>query len=266
MLVPREVRVVPILLYSRGAHQIAAFHAVMELRAGEHILRADFADLHSGSIARSVGGANRIRIETGAVADLPRMRSAIAEIQCETLVGVAWNDPGRNSQSSPFVVQLDHVGKYSSVFSTPRTHSIRQTEALGSFWTDESGIVPRKLCQGLWQLLQPTVIGKAAVEKSRIGLKRNLQGVLRLRLGVSDFGLGGFRCRVSGFREGCAGAAAHIHIGEWFELHGLRLEGRSPDDPVMQRRAPKRLKIAGDLLGLPVVAHNIISCNSGSAE
>src|SRR5215813_14304825 len=38
MLALREVRVLPILLQSRSAHQIAAFHAVMELRAGEHVL------------------------------------------------------------------------------------------------------------------------------------------------------------------------------------------------------------------------------------
>src|SRR4029453_12242893 len=67
MLAPREVRVLPILLQSRSAHQIAAFHAVMELRAGEHILRAEFTNLHSGSKAGGVCSPNGICIEAGAV-------------------------------------------------------------------------------------------------------------------------------------------------------------------------------------------------------
>src|SRR5262245_68995 len=97
----------------------------MELRAGEHILCAEFTNLESGPIIRRVCSPNGIRIEAGAVADLPRMRPAIAEMQCDTLVRMAWYDPGRNTQSSPFVAELDHVGKYSSVFSTPGAHSIR---------------------------------------------------------------------------------------------------------------------------------------------
>src|SRR5262245_24633242 len=146
----------------------------MELRAGEHILRADFTNLYSGSIAGGVCSPNGVSIEAGAVTDLPRMRPAIAEMQCHALVRVAWHYPGWNSQGSSFVAELDDVGKDSSVFSASGAHSIRQTEALGSFWTDEGGIVPGKLSQGLRQLLQPTVVGKAAVEKSRVGLERNL--------------------------------------------------------------------------------------------
>src|SRR4030095_2495434 len=85
MLAPREVRVLPILLQSRSAHQIAAFHAVMELRAGDHILRAESTNLHSGSKAGGGCSPNGICIEAGAVTDLPRMRPAIAEMQCDAL-------------------------------------------------------------------------------------------------------------------------------------------------------------------------------------
>src|SRR5262249_29190288 len=237
----------------------------MELCAGEHILCADFTDLHSGSKAGGVCSPNGIGIEAGAVTDLPCMRPAIAEMQCHALVCMAWHDPRRNSQGSPFVAKLDHVGKYSSVFSASRAHSIGQTEALGGFWTHESGIVPGKLDQGLRQLLQPTVVGKAAVEKSRVGLERNLQRASAPRPCVLSFGSRGFRCRVSGFRKGRAGAA-HVRIAKWFELQGLRLEGRSRNDPVMQCRAPERLKITGDLLGPPVATHSIVSCDSGSAQ
>src|SRR5215510_9828775 len=121
----------------------------MELCAGKHILRADFTNLYSGSIAGGGCSPNGIGIEAGAVTDLPRMRAAIAEMQCHALVCMAWHDPRRNSQGSSFVAKLDHVGKYSSVFSASRAHSIRQTEALGGFWTDKGGIVPGKLGQGL---------------------------------------------------------------------------------------------------------------------
>src|SRR5262249_39572303 len=97
----------------------------MELRTGEHILRADFADLYSGSIARGVCSPNGIGVEAGAVADLPCMGPAIAEMQRDALVRVAWHDPGRNSQGSPFVAELDDVGKNSSVFSASGANSVR---------------------------------------------------------------------------------------------------------------------------------------------
>src|SRR5262249_15792208 len=173
---------------------------MMELRAGEHILRAHLTDLHSPPIVRGICSPNGKCVEAGAVTDLPCMRPAIAEMQRDALVRVPWHDPGRNSQGSPFVAELDDVGKNSSVFSTSGADSIRQTEALGSFWTDESGIVPGKLGQGLRQFLQPTVVGKAAVEKSRVRLKSNFQEVPSLRLCVTGLGLDGFRGRVSGFR------------------------------------------------------------------
>src|SRR4029453_10089120 len=99
----------------------------MELRAGEHILRAEFTNLHFGPKGRGVCSPNEVSIEAGAVTDLPRMRSAIAEMQCDALVRVAWHDPGRNSQGSSFVAELDHVGKYSSVFSTPGPPPIKKT-------------------------------------------------------------------------------------------------------------------------------------------
>src|SRR5262245_29890415 len=102
----------------------------MELRAGEHILRADFTDLSSGSIAVVVCSPKRVSIEAGAVTDLPRMPPAIAEMQCHALVRMAWHYPGWNSQGSSFVAELDDVGKNSSVFSASRAHSIRQTKAL----------------------------------------------------------------------------------------------------------------------------------------
>src|SRR5215470_6143382 len=189
----------------------------MELRAGEHILRADFADLYSGSIAGGVCSPNGICIEAGAITDLARMRPAIAEMQCHALVCMAWHDPGRNSQGSSFIAKLDHVGKYSSVFSTSGADPIGQTEALGSFRADEGGIVPGELRQGLRQLLQPTVVGKAAVEKRRVGPERNLQRASGLRLCVLGFGSRGFRCRVSGFRDGCQtaqpiGASCRFHF------------------------------------------------------
>ena len=74
-----EVRVLPVLLNGRGANQIAAFHAVMKLRAGKRILGADFTDLHSGPIAGRICGSNRIGIEAGAVSDFPRTRAAVTQ-------------------------------------------------------------------------------------------------------------------------------------------------------------------------------------------
>ena len=171
MLALGEVGILAILLQSRGAHQIAPLHAVMELRAGQRILRAEFSDLRAGPIAGSTGGANPIGIEAGAVPDLSRAGAAVAEMQGDALVGMARNDPGRSSQASPFVAQLDEIGKYSAVLAAPGADLIGQTQPLGSFWTDESSVVPGKLGQRLRQLLQPTVVGEATVEKRRIGLE-----------------------------------------------------------------------------------------------
>ena len=210
MLALGEVGFLPILLQSRGAHQIAPFHAVMELRASQGILRADFTDLRSGPITGRIGSANRIGIEAGAVADLSRAGAAVAEMQGNALVGMARNDPSRSAQASPFVAELDEIGEYPAVLAAAGADLIGQTQPLGSFWTDESSVVPGKLGQRLRQLLQPTVIGEAAVEKRRIGLKRNLQGVSRqvcalagFRFRVSARLVSGFGCRVS---EGMANA------------------------------------------------------------
>src|SRR5438093_379565 len=172
----------------------------MELRAGQRILRADFTNFHSGPIVGRIGGSDRIGIEAGAVSDLACARPAVAEMQRDTLVGMARNDPGRSSQGSPFVAQLDEVGKYPSMFSAPGADLVRQSQPLGSFRTDESSIIPGKLSQRFRQLLQPTVVGEAAVEKRRVGLKRNLEGVPRFCLGVSSFRWRAPRCRFSGFR------------------------------------------------------------------
>src|SRR5262245_26648761 len=108
---------------------------------------------------------------------------------------MAGNDPDGRTQGSALVPKLDEVGEYFAVFPAPRANLIRQAEALGSSWTDERGVVPGELGQRLWQLLQPTVVGKAAVEDRRVGLKTNFQRVSCLRLWVSSFGSGGSRCR-----------------------------------------------------------------------
>src|SRR6266511_2377049 len=120
---------------------------------------------------------------------------------------MARNDPSRSSQASPFVAKLDDVGKYSSMFSTPRADLIRQTQTLCSFWTYEHGIVPGQLRQRFRQLLQPTVVGKTAVKKRRVGLKRNFQGVLRRALRARGF-------RGSIFRNGGTGTSEPIDIGK----------------------------------------------------
>src|SRR6266498_604529 len=204
MLALSEARVLPVLLDSCSAHQIAALHAVMKLRAGKRILRADFADLQSCAIIGRVRSSNGIGIEAGAVSDLSRARTAIAKVNGDAFVGMPRNDPGWSLQGSPFVAQLDDVGKYSSMFSTPRADLIRQTQTLCSFWTYEHGIVPGQFRQRFRQLLQPTVVGKATVKKRRVGLKGNFQRVLPR----------GFR--VSGFRNGCTGSAEPIDIGKRF--------------------------------------------------
>ena len=116
----------------------------------KRILRADFADLRSGPIARSIGGANPIGIEAGAVADLSRAGAAIAKMQGDAVVGMARNDPGRSSQAPPFVAELDEIGKYSSVLAASGADLIGQTQPLGSLGTDESSVVPGQLGQRLW--------------------------------------------------------------------------------------------------------------------
>src|SRR6266511_499786 len=209
MLALNEVRVLPVLLDGCGAHEIATFHAVMKLRAGKRILRADFADLQSRAIIGRVRSSNGVGIEASAVSDLPRARAAVAKVNGDTLVGMPRNDPGWSLQGSPFVAQLDDVGKYSSMFSTPRADLIRQTQTLCSFWTYEHGIVPGQLGQRFRQLLQPTVVGKATVKKRRVGLKRNFQGVLSRALRARRF-------RGSIFRNGCSGTSEPIDIGKRF--------------------------------------------------
>src|SRR5437773_2486664 len=113
---------------------------------------------------------------------------------------MARNDPDRSSQGAPFVANLDEIDKYPSMFPASGTDLVRQPQPLGSLGTDERGIIPGKLGQRLRQLLQPTVVGEAAVKDCRVGLKRNLEGAPRFCLGVSSFRWRAPRCRFSGFR------------------------------------------------------------------
>src|SRR4029077_7308022 len=102
MLALNEVRVLSVLLDGCGAHQIAAFHAVMKLRAGKRILRADFTDLQTRAKTGRIRSSNGIRIEAGAVSDLPCARTPVAEMDGDALVGMPRKDPGWSLQGSPF--------------------------------------------------------------------------------------------------------------------------------------------------------------------
>ena len=155
-------------------------------------------------------------------------------------------------------MQFDNVGKHSTVLSARGADLVSQTDPLGGFGTYQGGIIPGNLGQRFRQFLQPTVVGEAAVEKRRIGLKRNLQGVLpSFRLAVWDFSF-----RVSSLRDELIRTTP---ASDLFESNYLGFEGRTRNDAVVQCCAPEEFKIAGGLLAFPVVSNNIVGCLSGPA-
>src|SRR5581483_415916 len=133
------------------------------------------------------GGAHRVDVEAGLVADAAGARTAVAEQDGRRAVGVARRDPNRRADLHAGIGQFRDIDDYAAALAAGRADVRREAQALGRFWADKYGVIPRELRQRFRQFLQPAVVSETAVENRRIGTENNFQDVFVFRLGI-------FRC------------------------------------------------------------------------
>src|ERR1700722_1578616 len=124
---------------------------VLMLGDGEIIFFTGFFNAKPGGRPWRARSANEIRIETRASPNLPRSAPAVSQMQCDGVVGVAWND--HDSGFGLVAAQLE-------LYVVAR----RDVQMLRSRGTDHRRVVPGQSCVGFGGFLQPPVIGETAVE------------------------------------------------------------------------------------------------------
>src|SRR5262245_56275523 len=101
-------------------------------------------------------GAQGIRIEAHVLPDTAGPAAPVAQMDGYTIVGMTRHEPDRSVHDLLVLAQLDYV-------------FVAEVEPLGRGGTDQHGIVPSDRGQRPRQLLQPAVVGKAAVPDRRVG-------------------------------------------------------------------------------------------------
>src|SRR5579872_305662 len=104
---------------------------------------------------QSVAGSQWIGVVTDVGSDSPAPVAAIAEKNRQRVVGVSRLNPGRGDDFSALKFKVDY-------------RSVVQAHALGHGEADHDRIVPGQFREWLGDLLQPSVIGEAAVIDRRI--------------------------------------------------------------------------------------------------
>ena len=137
---------------------------------------ARFLDFEPRSEPRLVGGAQSIDVDTNARADFPCSLASMTQEHRHGSVGLPRHDPGRQPHCLAAITKLEDV-------------FIIDSELLSQSWTQERGIVPREFRERLGQLLEPAIVGPAAVADRRIRAEHDFECVrafiLRRREGDS---------------------------------------------------------------------------------
>jgi hypothetical protein len=178
------------------AHHPAAFHQVVVLRAGERELLAGACDLDARPERQRVGRADGVGVEPGAAGDAPAARAPVAEVHGDAVVRMADDLEQRAADRAAVMLQLDDVGDDLAVLAALERRRFGGAELRGRRGAGQHRVVPRQPCGPLRQLLQPAVVGEAAVEDRRVVAEGNLQtrrGHCGLRIGdcglIADCGL-----------------------------------------------------------------------------
>src|SRR5262249_12115986 len=111
-----------------GADYVSLAHCLdvdqmMRLRRRERISAASLRDFKACPEPRSVRGANRIRIEARVRPDSSRARSAIAEMNRDNGIRLAWLNEDRRNDFASLISQLYLVGDY---LASDASQSIRR--------------------------------------------------------------------------------------------------------------------------------------------
>src|SRR5205823_10274724 len=102
----------------------------------------------------------------------PGVMPAITEMQSRGTVGMARNDPERNAQSPPAILQI-HLNR-SALVDHRVALAIVPAGVARRLRTDEQHVVPHDFRLRLRQLLQPGVVRETAVVDRRIGTETEL--------------------------------------------------------------------------------------------
>src|SRR5213078_3232380 len=90
--------------------------------------------------------------------------AAVAEVQRHRVRRRAWREPDRDAERASALLQLDDV-------------AADQAEAIRGAWRNQRRVVPRQLRQRFRDLLQPGVVGEAAVVNGGIRTEDGLESL-----------------------------------------------------------------------------------------
>ena len=145
------------------AHERAPLHLLMLLRVGERVaLRRSWPAWPVAKpkwlLARSAGG-----VEADAAADAAGAATPLPDGERDRVVGLA----GRDGDRRPARVPPAAVSSTRSPSATP--------SSVGGRRRDQRGVVPGQLGHRIGQLLQPAVVGEAAVVGVGVGVEGDLE-------------------------------------------------------------------------------------------
>src|SRR5439155_3451857 len=121
-------------------------------------------DLDTAPKPRGVGGPDRVCVEARGAADAARPCAAVAEVNGDAIVRMT-DDREKRAPDRPCAIsQLDDVAPDLAVLAAGECGRDTALQPRGRRRADEDRVVPRQLRDRLRQLLEPTVVCKAAVE------------------------------------------------------------------------------------------------------
>ena len=150
----------------RLAHDRAPLHAAVLLGRRERVGAPELGEAGPAVEARGFGASDRERIEPDPRANPTGVRTAVAERQSDHAVRHSGEEPDRELERAARIVETDHV-------------LARKTERFGGGRAHQRGIVPGQLGEGIGKLLQPPVVGEAAVVQRGGGEEDHLQASCR---------------------------------------------------------------------------------------
>ena len=135
---------------------------VKVLRGGEFVLAGGLLGIQADILPERFGGAQAVGVEAHAGAGASGVRASVAEVQRGRAVHVAGLNEYRRVERAAFVRQLQQVAGL-------------HAQAVRGGRTEERGVVPGELGDGLGQFLQPAVIGEAAIVNRGVGAEDDFQ-------------------------------------------------------------------------------------------
>src|SRR5208337_4457133 len=217
--------------------QVGVIDVLESLRNSKAVPVAHLRDLGAGN-PRSVAGSDLVGIEAHAVSNPPALGASVAEKHCDRVVRMPGHRPDRPLDLAAGDVDFDDVAS-------------DQATLLCRLWADEDCVVPAEVNERLWRLLQPGIIGAAAVVDHRIAAEHDFH----IAAAVA-------RCPTlvaCGWRQGGRRNPA-------FRRYALRRERSIRHEAIVYRLAPSGVEVAALHLALPVLANDVVARSLGRTD